>query len=226
MLATWVNVGAILAGSLIGLLLKQRIAPNLQETLLAITSLVVLVIGISGVIDSEHLIFVIIALSVGSILGESLKIEERFENSLYKLETRLSTNQEKGWFVKGFLVATLLFGIGAMAVVGSFEAGLSQNYEIIFTKSTLDFVASILLAATYGIGVMFSAVSIFIYQGSLTILASLLAGVLTDTSIALIGATGSILIMALAFNMLKLTKFKVTNMLLSLVVALLIGLFL
>lgn len=226
MLATWVNVGAILAGSLIGLLLKQRIAPNLQETLLAITSLVVLVIGISGVIDSEHLIFVIIALSVGSILGESLKIEERFENSLYKLETRLSANQEKGWFVKGFLVATLLFGIGAMAVVGSFEAGLSQNYEIIFTKSTLDFVASILLATTYGIGVMFSAVSIFIYQGSLTILASLLAGVLTDTSIALIGATGSILIMALAFNMLKLTKFKVTNMLLSLVVALLIGLFL
>ncbi|NLA78681.1 MAG: DUF554 domain-containing protein [Erysipelothrix sp.] len=226
MIATWVNVLGIVVGSLIGLLLKKYISLTLQDTLLSITSLVVLVIGISGVIESNHLIYVIVALTLGSLMGEALQVEQRLEKGLYKIEQQFSTNRQEGWFVKGFISATLLFGIGAMAVVGSFEAGLSQNYEILYTKATLDFIASILLAATYGVGVLFSSVSILIYQGSLTLLATSLSTILTPMSIALIGATGSILIIALAFNMLKLTKFRVSNMLLSLLVAMVFGMFL
>lgn len=225
MIATWVNVFAIVSGSFIGFFFKKKIPTHLQNTLLSVISLVVLVIGVSGALESNHMVFMILSLAIGTILGEALQLEQRLHKNLLLVERKFSSNQQEGWFVTGFITATLLFGVGAMAIVGSFEAGLSQNYEILYTKSMLDFIAAMLLTASLGIGVGFSAISILVYQGSLTLLASSLSTFLTPASIALMSGTGSILIMALAFNMMNVTKFKVTNMLFSLILALIFGFF-
>ena len=227
MQATLINVLAIMVGSILGLLFKKKIPQHLSSTLLSVVSLVVIVIGISGAMESEYVIFMIVSLAIGTLLGESLALEDRLEKLAKKVEDRFSKDEsEQGWFVKGFISATLLFGIGAMAIVGSFEAGLHQNFEILYTKSMLDFIAAALLSASLGVGVFFSAFSILLYQGTLTLLASSLSSILTNQAIALMSATGSILIMALGLNMLNVTKLKVTNMILSLLVAIIIGMFL
>ncbi len=225
MLGTWVNAVAIIGGSLIGLLFKSRFPSSMQDALFHALALVVIVIGISGMLEVEHVLLMIISLSLGTFFGEIIKLELKIQHLLEHIESKLSQNKEKGWFARGFLSATILFGIGAMAIVGSFEAGLNQNYEILYTKSTLDFVASILLSASLGIGVMFSSISIIIYQGTLTLFASTIAVYLAPQSIALMSATGSALILALGLNMLKVTNIKVTNMLFSLVFALVFGFF-
>ncbi len=225
MFATWVNAAAIVCGSVIGLLFKNKIPTSMQDALFHVLALVVIVIGIAGMIEVEHILYMIIALSLGAFVGELMNLELRIQKLLEHLESKLSSKQEKGWFARGFLSATILFAIGAMAIVGSFEAGLNQNYEILFTKSTLDFVAAILLSASLGIGVMFSSVSIIIYQGGLTLFASMIAIYLNPQTIALMSATGSALILALGLNMLKVTSIKVTNMLPALVFAIVFGLF-
>jgi uncharacterized membrane protein YqgA involved in biofilm formation len=227
MLATWINVGAIIVGSLLGLVFKKRLPSSLLDSLLQVLALVVIAIGVGGMLDNEYIIWTIISLSVGTFIGETLNLEHWIEKKLSFVEQRFSNNQQKGWFTKGFISATVLFGVGAMSIVGSFEAGLFQNYEILFTKSTLDFIAAMLLSASLGIGVMFSAIAILLYQGSLTLLAASLATLVANTaSIALLSVTGSVLILALGLNMVKATTIRVTNMIPSLLVALLIGYFL
>lgn len=227
MLATWINTAAIIIGSLFGFLFKKRLPSSLLDALLQVLSLVVIAIGVGGMLDNDYVIWTIISLSIGTLLGESINLEKLVEERLSILEKKFSNSQQKGWFTKGFISATVLFGVGAMSIVGSFEAGLFQNYEILFTKSTLDFIAAMLLTASLGIGVMFSAIAILVYQGSLTLLASSLAVVVANTaSIALLSVTGSALILALGLNMVKATTIRVTNMIPSLLVALIIGYFL
>lgn len=227
MLATWINVIAIMIGSILGLIFKKKLPSSLLDSLLQVLALVVIAIGIEGMFNNEFVIWTIISLSVGTFIGESLKLEQWLDIKLSLFEKRLSNNNQQGWFSKGFISATVLFGVGAMSIVGSFEAGLFQNYEILLTKSTLDFVAAMLLSASLGIGVFFSAGVILVYQGSLTLLASSLASLLANTSsIALLSVSGSVLILALGLNMVKATTIKVTNMIPSLLVALIIGYFL
>jgi uncharacterized membrane protein YqgA involved in biofilm formation len=227
MLATWINAAAIIIGSLLGFLFKKRLPASLLDALLQVLSLVVIAIGVGGMLDNEYIIWTIISLSVGTLIGESIHLEKLVTDKLSTIEKRFSNNQENGWFTKGFITATVLFGVGAMSIIGSFEAGLFQNYEILFTKSTLDFVAAMLLTASLGIGVLFSAFVILLYQGALTLLAASLATLVANTaSIALLSVTGSALILALGLNMVKATNIKVTNMIPSLLIALVIGYFL
>lgn len=227
MLATYVNTAAIIIGSLLGFVFKKRFASSLLDALLQVMSLVVVAIGVGGMLDNDYIIWTIISLTIGTLIGESIHLDKLLDDRLSLIEKRLSNNQKSGWFSKGFITATVLFGVGAMSIIGSFEAGLFQNYDIIFTKSTLDFIAAILLTASLGIGVLFSSVVILIYQGSLTLLAASLAGILANTaSIALLSVTGSALILAIGLNMVKATNIKVTNMIPSLLVALIIGYFL
>ncbi len=226
MLGTWINVAAIIIGSGIGIIFKKKISSSIQDALLKALALVVVMIGISGMLKAEHMVLMILSLSLGTLLGEIIGLEARIQKGLERFESRFSDNKEKGWFAKGFMSATVLFAIGAMAIIGSFEAGMNQNYDILITKSMLDFVAAILLTASLGIGVMFSSISILIYQGTLTLLAGALSMIMHPQSIALMSVTGSALILALGLNMLKITEIKVTNMLFSLLFALFFGIFL
>jgi uncharacterized membrane protein YqgA involved in biofilm formation len=209
---TVVNGLAIAVGSLIGMLLSNQFIKSRSERIISVLGLSVLVIGLQGVLTYQKLLSLIIALALGYLLGEWLNLEERIESLAKKVEKRFSRSQE-GKFAQGFVTASLLFAVGAMAIVGSIESGLRGNETILYTKSLLDFMSSIIFASSYGLGVFFSSFVIVIYQGSLTLLSASIAPYLNEGLIRDISAIGSLLIMALGLNMMKATQFKIANLL-------------
>ncbi len=214
MLGTWINVVAIMIGSLIGLFLKRGISEKMGGSLMQAVGLCVVIIGISGALKSENMIITIVSLAIGALIGEKIDIEKRMDEFAKKIEGRFSDGKQSGWFVRGFVTASLLFAVGAMAIVGSIESGLNGNHEILITKSVLDFIASIVLTASLGIGVFFSSATILIYQGSITLASTLLSVLFAtnlETVITAMSATGYILIFGLGLNMLKITSLKIGN---------------
>ena len=145
-----------------------------------------------------------------------LDFDGRFRRLVGKLETRFAKTENSGsTFGEGFVTATLLFCVGAMAVVGSLNSGLTGNHEVLYTKSLLDGVSAMIFASTLGAGVLLSAVAVLIYQGAITLAAQFLAPVLSDPTIAEMTCVGSLLIIAIGLNMLKLTKIKVMDFILA-----------
>ena len=212
MTGTWINVAAIMIGSLVGLFLKRGISEKTGSSLMQAVGLCVVIIGISGALKSEDMIITIISLAIGALVGESIDIEQKMDDFAQKIENRFSNGKESGWFVRGFVTASLLFAVGAMAIVGSIESGINGNHEILITKSLLDFIASIVLTASLGIGVFFSAFAILIYQGSITLASTLLTSLFASNLtmvITAMSAAGYILIFGLGLNMLKITKLKI-----------------
>ncbi len=213
---TLVNAITIMAGSLIGIGLKTGFFKEKSDVIISALALMVIVIGVEGVLASTNFVLLIVSLALGIVIGEVFDIDRKFNHFVFSLEKRFIKNQD-GRFSQGLISATLLFGVGAMAIVGSLESGLNHNETILYTKSTLDFVTSMVLASSFGWGVFFSFIPIVIYQGSLTLFSSLLTDVLNPELITNVSAMGSILIMALGFNMMKITNYKVVNMLPSLI---------
>ena len=149
---------------------------------------------------------------MGTLIGELLDLDGRLNSLGEKIESKVSKNsQSENSIAKGFVTASLLFCVGAMAIVGSLESGINGNHEILFSKSLLDLITSFILATTLGIGVMFSAAFVFLYQGSITVLAQFIGPYLSDVVIAEMTCVGSILIIALGLNMLGVTKLKIMN---------------
>jgi uncharacterized protein len=214
MTGTWINVVAIMIGSLVGLFLKKGISEKLGNSLMQAVGLCVVIIGIAGALKSEDMIITIVSLAIGALIGESIDIEKKMDRFAQKVENRFSNGKESGWFVRGFVTSSLLFAVGAMAIVGSIESGLNGNHEILITKSLLDFIASIVLTASLGIGVFFSSFVILIYQGSITIASTLLTSLFSSNLtmvITAMSAAGYILIFGLGLNMLKITNLKIGN---------------
>ena len=209
---TIVNVIAVIIGSSIGLLLKKGIPERFSDSIMKAVALCVIYIGIDGVLKGENVLITIISMVVGVILGEALKLDDRINSLGKKLEEKVSTgNEAEGSIAKGFVSASLLFCVGAMTIVGSLESGISGNHEILFSKSLLDFISSIIFTASLGIGVMFSAVFVLVYQGAITLLAQFIGPYLSDVVIAEMTCVGSLLIIAIGLNMLGITKLKVMN---------------
>lgn len=211
MLGTVVNALAIAAGTALGLILKSGIRENYRETIMNAIALSVLLIGMMGAIKTNDLLLLIFCLAIGSIIGEALKIEDRLAGLGQLIESKTSSTD--GSVAKAFVTASLVFCVGSMAIVGSIESGLTGNHQTLFAKSVLDGICSIFLSSTLGFGVVFSAAAVFVYQGIITLLASSLKAFLTDEMIREISAIGGVLIMAIGFNMLKIKKIKVGNML-------------
>lgn len=212
MLGTIVNSLAIIGGSLFGFLLKGGIPNKINETIMKGLALCILVIGISGAIKSQNMLIVICSIVIGALIGEAIDLDEKLIKLGDAIERKL---QGKGGRIsEGFVTASLVYCVGAMAIVGSLNSGLKGDHSILFTKAMLDGISAIMFTSTLGIGVALSAIPVFIYQGSITIGASFLQGVLSKPVIITeISAVGSILIMGLGFNMLGLTKIKVANLL-------------
>jgi len=208
---TLVNTAAIIAGSIIGMILKGGIPRHYSETVMQGIGLAVILIGVKGALKSDDLLLIIFSLAIGSVIGEMLKIEDRLENLGKWLESKLSKAGDG--FSKGFVTASLLFCVGSMAIVGSLESGMTGNHQTLFAKSVLDGVSSIVFASSLGIGVMFSAVSVLIYQGIIAIGASLIVKFLTPSVIAQMSSVGGLLIMAIGFNILEFKRIKIGNML-------------
>jgi len=211
LLGTIVNTFSILAGSLIGMLLRGGIPERYSQTIMQAIGLAVVLIGLKTALETNAILVVILSLAIGSILGELLKIEDRLEQMGNWIGNRLS-GDNKG-IIKGFVSASLLFCVGAMAIVGAMESGLTGNHQTLFAKSVLDGIASVLLASTLGIGVLFSAVAVFVYQGLITLTASFLKPFLLPGVVSQISAVGGLLIVAIGLGLLEIKKIKIGNML-------------
>lgn len=211
MLGTIVNVIAIILGTLLGIFIKKGIKEKYKSTIIDGIGLSVAIIGITGAVETNNIILVIGSIVVGSIIGELIDIDLKLENLGDRLEEKFGNGDSN--FSKGFVTASLVFVIGAMAIVGSLESGLSGNHETLFAKSILDGVMSVIFASTLGIGVAFSVFPVFIYQGAITLLANSVKDILTPEVITEMSAVGGILILAIGINILGIKKIKVANML-------------
>jgi len=155
----------------------------------------------------------IISLALGALIGELLRIEGRLESFGEFCQKKLTKPDEDSTFAQGFVTATLVFCVGSMAIVGSFEDGINRNSDILIAKSIIDGIAAMIFASTMGIGVLFSALTVGLYQGTLTVLAVFLAPFFSDVIIMQMSLVGSVLIMSIGLNMLKISKIKTGNLL-------------
>ncbi len=211
MLGTIANTLAIIAGSVVGLTFRRIIAGKKSDTLLHAIALVVILIGLKGAWKIDNFLILLICMALGTFIGALIGIEERLDGFGRWLEGKFS--KSRGDISKGFVTTTLLYCVGSMAIVGSLESGLAGNHDILFAKSVLDGLASIVFSAMLGIGVIFSAGSVFLYQGLITITASFMKQFLTTEVITQMSAVGGLIIVAMGFNMLDITKIKVGNIL-------------
>ncbi len=211
MLGTIVNTLAIIAGSLLGLLFRGGIPEKYSRTVMHGIGLAVMLIGFKTAMRTDAILTVIVSLAVGSVLGELLRIEDRLGQVGEWLGRRLA-GDGKG-ISEGFVSASLLYCVGAMAIVGSMESGLSGNHQTLYAKSILDGIGSVVFASTLGVGVLFSAVSVFVYQGAITLGASALGKFLVPEIVAEMSAVGGLLILAIGIGLLEIKKIRVGNML-------------
>ncbi len=214
-----VNGIAALVGALLGLLVRripEAVRNIVQQALGAAAAL----IGISMALDRPNFLIVIASLALGAALGQSLQIEERLERFAERMRQRFGGG---GTFVEGFMLATLVWCIGAMAVLGAIQSGLTGKDTILFTKSALDGTSAIFFAAAFGPGVVLAAASVFIYEAAIAALAATVAPLLGASVIAPLTYVGGVLIALIGLNMLGATKIKVGNLLPAILFAMLIG---
>ncbi|NLZ51770.1 MAG: DUF554 domain-containing protein [Thermoanaerobacteraceae bacterium] len=222
MLGTIVNAATIIIGTLLGNFLKDRFGKNIKNTVMHGLSLTVMLIGLSMAITTENMLIVTLSMVIGGILGELLKIEDRLNKFGTKLEARFSG--EGGDFTRAFVSASLIYCVGAMAVLGAIQSGLEGNHGILFVKSILDGVSAIVFSSSMGIGVAFSALPVFVYQGAITLAASAIKDFLTDSIITEMSATGGLLIFGIGLNMLGINvNIKVGNLLPAIFVAVILA---
>lgn len=204
-----INAAAVAVGGVLGTLGGRLMPEKMKQTVLAATGLVSIGIGISGAIGSSNQLIPILSLVIGSVIGELLHIEDGVTRAGDWLQIRFG---KSGSITEGFVTGSLVFAVGAMAVMGALESGLKNDHTILMTKSVIDMAGSVAFAGSLGIGVAFSALSVLVLEGTVALLASLLTGVLTDAVITEISVTGSLIIIGVGLNVLGLTKLRIMNM--------------
>lgn len=223
MTGTLINFATILVGGLIGLLLGSRLADRVKKTVVCGLGLFTLVYGISLFLKTSNSLIVLGSVLIGILLGEWWRIEEGLEKLAVWLEKKFNRgNQSEGKdkFIKGFLTATLVFCIGPMAILGSIEDGLSGSINTLVVKSILDGFAAMAFASSLGIGVLFSAFIVLIYQGSITLLASQVQTIATETMMNELTAAGGVILIAIAVSsLLEIKKIRTASFLPALLVA-------
>lgn len=211
MIGTVVNSAAIVLGALTGLLFRKGLPERARNTIMQGLGLAVLLIGVQMSLQSQQILVVVASLVLGGLTGELLNLEGWLDRLGAWVDARAGgSSGEAG---RAFVTTSLIYCVGAMAVVGSIEEGLNNNHQILFTKAALDGVSAALFASTMGPGVALSAVPVFIYQGAITLLASLAKGSLNPAAIQEMGATGGLLIIGIAINILGLKEIKIGNLL-------------
>ena len=211
MTAALINAGAVMIGGLLGLLLRGRITKDSEETVSTAVGLVTLVLGMDMALSGGTLLIVIPALVLGGLMGTALGVEKGILKAGDSLRRIVSPGDEGGLFARGFLDATVLFCVGPMTVVGSIEAGLKGNYDVIFTKTAMDASIAVIMAAGLGAGVAASAISILVVQGAITLAAGALSPVVTDGVLEEIGSLGGYLVLMISLNLLNVKRVKTGN---------------
>ncbi|WP_027399494.1 DUF554 domain-containing protein [Anaerovorax odorimutans] len=210
MLGTIVNSIVIIICSLIGKYLVKGLPSRFEEIIKKAIGLSIIYIGVSGALENERVMLLIISMVVGSIIGELINIDKGMNNIGVWAEKKLGIGEGK--FAKGFVNASILFCTGSMAIVGAMRGGLLGNHEMLYAKSILDGVIAIVFSSTMGIGVAFSAIPVFLYEGGIALGAGFIKDWLTPQIITEMSAVGSLLIAGLGFNFLEIKEIKVANM--------------
>jgi uncharacterized protein len=211
MLGTIVNAISIIIGSTLGFLIfKGRLNEKTNESIVKGSSLAILIIGMKYALAGENMMLMIISIVIGTFIGESIHIEDRMEQLGKAIESKFKGDNN---VAKAFVTSSLLYCTGSMAILGALEGGLKGEHHILYAKSVLDGIISIMFTSTMGIGVVFSAVPVLIYQGAIVIGAGLLKSLLTDPVIANMNGIGGLLIIALSLNLLEVKHIRVGNML-------------
>ncbi len=207
-----VNFFLVILGSVIGLLFGKIIPKKLTNAFMTGMALCVLLIGVDGIlIDGVNIIIVIVSMIIGTVIGELIDLDALINKLGLSLENEFAKKGKNVAVAQGFSAATLLFCVGAMTIVGSISSGLSGDNATLYSKSVIDCISAIVLTTTMGFGVLFSCLSVLLIEGSITLLAVFASQVLTNDIIIHMSCVGSLLIVALALNMLGVTKIKVVN---------------
>jgi uncharacterized protein len=218
MIGAFVNVGAIVGGSLVGILIGAKLPERMRSTVMHGLGLVCLLIGLQMAMQTKNILIVLGALLLGAILGEALRIEETFQRTGTFLQSILARGGESR-LAEGFVTASLIFCVGPMAILGSIQDGLTGDFRLLAVKSMLDGFASIAFAASLGGGVLLSAVPILLYQGSITLFAGSLSSVLTDPMIVEMTATGGLIIVGISLRLLNVKELRLASFLPALALA-------
>lgn len=231
MTGTIVNVAAIAAGSIIGVVAKKAIPQRINDSIIKAEGLGIFIISLNGIIaamfqadtgtgrlsDNGGLLL-LVSLVLGCLAGELLRLDDRINGLGQKLEARFDKKGTTGSFSKAFVSGTLIFPIGAMAIIGALNDGLTGDSSVLYIKSLLDFTTSIVLASGLGIGVLFSAIPVLILQGAVTLLAGLISPYITDQLLNVFCMVGYTAVLAIGFNFITDSKIKVANLLPALAV--------
>jgi hypothetical protein len=220
MLGTIVNTVAVIIGGTFGLLLKKNMPERVTTIYFQAVGLFTLAIGITMVMKMDHILIVVGSMAIGSLIGEWLNIEVGAERMSSYLKKRFKIGNDK--FTEGLVTAFLLFCVGAMTITGTIDEGVRGSHEILFTKSLMDFFSSILLASAFGFGVIVSAIPLFIFQGTITLLAMSAGSFFTPVIIQGLTSVGGILLIGLGINILEIKKLRIMNMLPALLVVVLL----
>ncbi len=220
-MGTLINVAAVILGSLIGILINQKLPRKIIVIIFQVMGLFTLVLGISMSLRTEHYIIVIASLVAGGIIGEWIDLDRYMNVWSEKLKRRMRLGNDK--FSDGMITAFLLYCMGAMTILGAIEEGVEGTYDILLMKSLMDGVSSIALASGLGIGVMFSTIPLLVYQGGLTLFSSFIGEHFTDVIVKDLSATGGILLIGLGINILEIKQLKILNMVPALVIVVILS---
>ena len=231
MLGVIVNSIAIIAGGIVGLIINKGIPERLNKTIMDGIALVVMYMGISGALKGDNALYVINSICVGGFIGELIDLDKLLNKFGEYIDEKLTKknkedkDNEKNSLSRGFVSASLLYCVGAMAIVGAIQSGLSSDYSTLFAKSILDGVSSIFFAASLGMGVILSSVAVFLYEGIIALGAGGISSILSDIVVTYMTCVGSLLIFALGLNMLNISNIKVANLLPSMFIPIILGIF-
>jgi uncharacterized protein len=244
MIASIINALAVIFGALVGRLVGGRIGTHMRNVVFAGIGVASFLIGVSMALQTQRFLYLVLSLVIGGLIGTALHLEDRVYRLGEWLKTRFAGKAEGGVaapagdatgdavegatgtvqsvsthsFAQGFLVSSVLFCVGALAIIGSFQAGVEKNYELLLTKSVMDGFMAVLLTAAYGIGVGFSALPILVYQGALTLLAGVLSPFVSDLMVSEISGVGGAMVVMIGLNLLELKTIKTADFLPGLVV--------
>ncbi|MDY0017893.1 MAG: DUF554 domain-containing protein [Candidatus Delongbacteria bacterium] len=217
MLGTIVNTGTVVGGALIGVLIHSRMPERITKTTFQGIGLFTLYIGFTMAMKTGNVLVMVFSIVLGAIFGELLNLEARMEKVSEWGKRKVGSKNDK--FTEGFVTAFMLFCMGSMTILGSIEEGLGGEPTLLLAKSFLDGFGAVALASSLGIGVLFSAVPLFFYQGGLTLLAGLVQGYLTEPIINEVSAVGGLMLIGLGITILEIKKLKILNLLPALVFA-------
>jgi uncharacterized membrane protein YqgA involved in biofilm formation len=211
LLGSIVNAATIIVGGAAGSILKRGISERFSSLIMSALGLLTMALGMMFAVESKNIMVVVFSLVIGSLLGEWINIEKKMNDLGDYVQDKLKAGE--GNFAEGFVTASLLFCVGSMAIMGSLQSGLMNDHKILYTKAVMDGVTAVVFASTLGIGVALSFMPVLIYQGSIELLASLIAPYLSTAVVTEMTATGGILLVGVGINILEIKKIKVGNML-------------